>query len=78
MLGSQWHSAEAELTAADLARIHAAAPTSAAPAELARSLAETARTYHWALDRWAARTGRDRPRSPLADATLAQLAQRRR
>ncbi|HEU0238001.1 MAG TPA: nucleotidyltransferase domain-containing protein [Micromonosporaceae bacterium] len=73
MLGSQWHSAHAELSDTDMQRIHAAAPTSAEPAELARSLHATATAYDWALDRWSARTGRDRPRDPLAALTLARL-----
>jgi predicted nucleotidyltransferase len=73
MLGSQWHSAHAELPDADMQRIHAAAPTSAEPAELARALCATASTYAWALDRWSVRTGRERPNHALAALTLARL-----
>ena len=73
MLGSQWHSAHADLSHRDLQRIHAAAPVSAEPAELARALHATACTYDWALDRWAERTGRERPEHPLAPLTLARL-----
>ena len=73
MLGSQWHSAHAELSDTDMQRIHAAAPTSAEPAELARSLYATAVAYDSALDRWSARTGRERPHDALAALTLARL-----
>jgi hypothetical protein len=73
MLGGQWHSAQADLADSDIRRIHAAAPTSAEPAELARALHATACAYDWALDRWAARTGRERPRHALAALTLRQL-----
>jgi len=73
MLGSQWHSAHTELSDDDLQRIHAAAPTSAEPDELARSLHATACTYDWALDRWSENTGRERPRHVLSALTLDRL-----
>jgi predicted nucleotidyltransferase len=73
MLGSVWHSAQAELSDSDLQRIHGAAPASDQPTELARALYATATTYDWALDRWAARTGRPRPEHALAALTLARL-----
>lgn len=76
MLGSQWHSAHVELPDSDMRRVHAAAPRSDEPAELARALRDTAAAYEWALDRWAARTGRERPRHALAGVTRARLAQR--
>ncbi len=73
MLGSQWHSAHADLSQGDLRRIHEAAPGSAEPDELARALYATACAYDWALDRWAERTGGERPHHVLAPLTLARL-----
>lgn len=43
------------------------------PAELRRSLRATAELYSLGLDRWSRRTGRPRPRSPLAPAILERL-----
>ncbi|RNI18358.1 nucleotidyltransferase domain-containing protein [Flexivirga caeni] len=74
MLGGEWHSAETQLSAADMERVHDALPQSAEVAELSRSLRETALVYDWALDRWAERTGNDRPSSPLAALAHARLA----
>ena len=74
MLGAEWHTAESQLSAADMQRVHDAMPRSGEFAELSRSLRETAQVYDWALDRWAERTGRTRPRSPLAALTRARLA----
>jgi len=73
LLGTAGHSARAGLDADDLARVEAAAPVSSDLAELHRSLWETAQLYDAALDRWAQRTGRPRPRSPLAARVLARL-----
>ena len=67
-LGSAAHSAHREVDAASLVTLHAAAPTSADPAELRRALAETALLYDWAIDCWAERTGLARPVTPLRDA----------
>jgi predicted nucleotidyltransferase len=61
------------LDAADIDRIHGAAPASWEPAELRRSLRATAELYAWALDRWSQRTGRPVPRSPLAPAIMDKL-----
>jgi predicted nucleotidyltransferase len=66
LLGASAHSAHRELAPEDQARLHTAAPTSADPSELARSLNAVADLYDYALDRWTQRTGRDRPRHPLA------------
>lgn len=74
MLGGEWHTAESQLSAEDMQRVHDAMPRSGDVEELSRSLLETARVYDWALDRWAERTGRERPRSPLAPLVLARLA----
>jgi hypothetical protein len=73
LLGSARHCAHRDLAAADLARIHEAAPASSEPAELHRSLLATAELYRWALGRWSQRTGRPRPHSPLADHVLRML-----
>lgn len=73
LLGAAGHSAHRDLAAADVARLHEAAPSSSEPAELRRSLAATAALYARALDRWSERTGLPRPRSPLAPALLAKL-----
>jgi len=59
--------------AADIDRVHGAAPCSAEPAELRRSLRATAELYAWALDRWSQRTGRPAPRNPLARAITDKL-----
>jgi hypothetical protein len=68
------HSAVHDLDAADVARLHHAAPASQEPAELRRSLLATADLYSMALDRWSERTGRTRPRNPLAALVLARLS----
>lgn len=73
LLGSAGHSAHAELGAELTGRIHQAAPVSDDPAELRRSLLATAELYDYALNRWADRTGRPRPFSPLAPAVLDRL-----
>lgn len=75
MLGGEWHSAESDLDAEDMDRVHAAIPTSSEPAELTRALQDTATVYEWALDRWADRTGNARPHSPLAAITHSRLAE---
>lgn len=74
MLGGEWHTAESQLSAEDMQRVHDAMPRSGKFTELSRSLLETACVYDWALDRWAERTGQPRPRNPLASLTLARLA----
>jgi hypothetical protein len=63
----------AQGTAADIDRVHRAAPASAEPAELRRSLLATAELYAWALDRWSQRTGQPVPRSPLTPAVMDKL-----
>lgn len=73
LLGGQGPSAHHDLDAADLVRLHEAAPASAEPAELRRALLATAELYSLALDRWSERTGQPRPGSPLAPAVLAKL-----
>lgn len=73
MLDGEWHSAHSQLASADLERVHAAMPRSDNPTELARSLRDTAALYDEALDRWAARTGKERPVSPLAAVAKARL-----
>lgn len=73
LLGTAYHSAHHDLDAADIDRVHLAAPTSAEPAELRRSLWATAELYAWALDRWSQRTGRPVPRSPLTPAIMDKL-----
>jgi predicted nucleotidyltransferase len=73
LLGTAGHSAHHSLDAADIDRIHRAAPTSAEPAELRRFLRATAELYAWALDRWSQRTGQPVPRNPLAPAILDKL-----
>lgn len=72
-LGSVVHSAHRELDAAVTTWVHAAAPSSADPAELRRALAETALLYGWAIDRWAERTGHERPATPLREIALRRL-----
>lgn len=74
MLGGEWHTAESQISAEDMQRVHNAMPRGGDFEELSRSLLETARVYDWALDRWAERTGQPRPRSPLAPLVLARLA----
>jgi predicted nucleotidyltransferase len=76
LLGGAGHSVHGELGDAVVARLHDAAPASSEPAELRRSLLATAELYSWALDRWSERTGRPRPRSPVADAIVARLRER--
>jgi hypothetical protein len=61
------------LDAADIDRVHRAAPASADPAELRRSLRATAELYAWALDRWSRRTGQPVPRNPLTPAITDKL-----
>jgi predicted nucleotidyltransferase len=73
LLGTAGHSAHHSLEAADIDRIHRAAPASSEPAELRRSLRATAELYAWALDRWSQRTGLPVPQSPLAPAIMAKL-----
>jgi hypothetical protein len=73
LLGTAGHSAHHGLNAADIDRIHRAAPASWEPAELRRSLRATAELYAWALNRWSQRTGRPVPRSPLAPAIMDKL-----
>lgn len=73
LLGTAYHSAHHDLAAADIDRVHRAAPTSSEPAELRRSLLATAELYEWALDRWAQRTGQPPPRSPLTAPVMAKL-----
>jgi predicted nucleotidyltransferase len=73
LLGTAYHSAHRNLDAASVDRVHRAAPGSAEPAELRRSLLATAELYAWALDRWSERTGRPRPESPLALAVMNEL-----
>lgn len=73
LLGTAGHSAHHGLDAADIDRIHCAAPASSEPAELRRSLRATAELYAWALDRWSQRTGQPAPRSPLAPVIMDKL-----
>lgn len=73
LLGSAGHSATADLGQALTDRLQQAAPRSADPAELKRSLLATAELYSWALDRWAQRTGQPAPRCPIAPAVLRRL-----
>ncbi len=73
LLGTAGHSAHHGLDAADIDRIHRAAPASSQPAELRRSLLATAELYAWALDRWSQRTGQPAPPSPLAPVTMDKL-----
>lgn len=73
LLGAAGHSALHDLDTADADLIQRAAPTSAEPAELRRSLRATADLYAWALDRWSERTGLRRPRNPLALAIQDRL-----
>jgi predicted nucleotidyltransferase len=73
LLGTAGHSSHHDLDAADIDRIHRAAPVSPDPAELRRSLRATAELYAWALDRWSQRTGQPPPRSPLAPAVMDKL-----
>ena len=73
LLGAAMHNAERVLSPGDLQQLYAAAPKSADEEELARSLRATAELYDTALDRWAARTGKPRPRHPLAPGVLAHL-----
>jgi len=73
LLGTAGHSAHHGLDAADIDRIHRAAPASSEPAELRRSLRAAAELYAWALDRWSQRTGQPAPRSPLAPAIMDRL-----
>jgi hypothetical protein len=73
LLGTARHSAHHSLDAADIERIHRAAPASAEPAELRRSLRATAELYAWALGRWSQRTGQPVPRSPLTAAIVDKL-----
>jgi predicted nucleotidyltransferase len=74
LLGTAGHSAHRELAPGALDRVQRAAPASADPAELRRSLVATADLYDWALGQWAQRTGRPRPRHPLAPAIRRRLA----
>jgi predicted nucleotidyltransferase len=76
LLGTASHSAHHSLDAADIDRIHRAAPTSSEPAELRRSLRATAELYAWALEQWSERTGQSAPRSPLAPAVMDRLTPR--
>lgn len=76
LLGGAGHSAHRDMEPDDVARLHDAAPRAADAAELRRSLRATADLYSLALDRWAARTGRPRPQSPLAAAVLERLRTR--
>lgn len=73
LLGGAGYSAHRDMDPADVARLHEATPSSADPAELRRSLRATAELYSLGLDRWSRRTGRPRPRSPLAPTILARL-----
>lgn len=73
LLGGAGHSAHRDMDAADVALLHEAAPSSPEPAELRRSLRATADLYCLALDRWSERTGRPRPRNPLAAVILDRL-----
>jgi predicted nucleotidyltransferase len=70
LLGAAGHNAERTLAPGDLQQLYAAAPRSAEAEELARSLCATAELYDAALDEWAARTGKPRPRHPLAPGVL--------
>ena len=76
LLGTAGQTAHHSLDAADIDRVHHAAPTSAQPAELRRSLRATAQLYAWALDRWALRTGQPVPRNPLTPAITDKLQAR--
>jgi predicted nucleotidyltransferase len=73
LLGGAGHSAHRDMDTADVALLHDAAPSSPDLAELRRSLRATADLYSLALDRWSERTGRPRPRNPLAAQILERL-----
>jgi hypothetical protein len=73
LLGTAYHSAHHDLDSADIDRVHRAAPTSAEPTELRRSLRATVELYAWALDRWSQRTGQPVPRSPLTPVIMDKL-----
>jgi hypothetical protein len=73
LLGGAGHSAHRDMDTADIALLHDAAPSSPEPAELRRSLRATADLYSLALDRWSERTGRPRPKNPLAALILERL-----
>jgi predicted nucleotidyltransferase len=78
LLGAAGPSARRELPPADYRRLHEAAPASAEPAELRRSLRATADLYGVALRRWSERTGRSAPASPLAAAVINRLSDHER
>jgi hypothetical protein len=66
--------AERQLDRRDIKALAAAAPRSSEPVELRRALQESIDLYDIALDRWAARTGNERPRHPLAPAIVQRIA----
>lgn len=74
LLGAAPYDAEHRLRDDDLAALRDAAPRSSDPAELRRALQATVALYDRALDRWAERTGRERPRHPLAPAIRKRIA----
>lgn len=74
LLGATPYEMERVLDEADQRRLRAAYPVSTEAAELARALRATAELYDLAVDRWAERTGEQRPASPLEPAIRARLA----
>ena len=73
LLGSFAERAQRDLSPEDVARLHATAPRSDDASELARSLVAVAEFYEDALNRWAARTGRERPGHPLATEIMRRI-----
>lgn len=73
LLGSADHEEESALHQKDRDSLHAAAPSSEHPHELARALRATGDLYDRALTRWASRTGQPRPENPLRPAVLEYL-----
>jgi hypothetical protein len=72
-LGGVALQAHAELDAADLRLLHQAVPVSDEPAELRRALRATLALWDLAVARWAARTGLEPSRCPLAPLVRARL-----
>jgi hypothetical protein len=76
LVAAPYH-AEQDLPADDMAALTSAAPRSSEPRELRRALADSVELYSHALDRWAERTGSERPRHPLAPAIRDRIATQR-
>jgi hypothetical protein len=73
LVAAPYH-AEHDLRPEDMVALNAAAPRSSDPAELRRALRDSIALYDRALDRWAQRTGNERPLHPLAPAIKARIA----